>query len=253
MARFFAPPEAWGSSEVHLEAEEARHAAEVLRIQPGQGLTVFDGVGRWASAILRKAGKHGAEAELREVRITPRGGCEMVLVQAIPKGKLMDWILEKATELGVSRVIPVMTERTVVQLGAEEAERKRLKWRRVLIEACKQCGQNWVPVLDQPVLLADFLRREQPWQQSVFGALQEGAVSFSEVLAAVPNARSAGVFIGPEGDFSPGEVDLLVGWGARPVSLGPIVLRVETAAMYSLSILANAYARGGGEDEAEGV
>lgn len=243
MSRFFASPDDWESGRVRLDAQESRHAGEVLRIREGQALTVFDGRGRVAIGILARAGKSGAEVEIREITESQRLPCALTLVQAIPKGKTMEWILEKATELGVSRIVPVMTERTVVQLDAREAAQKREKWQRVLIEACKQCGQNWIPVLEEPRALSGVLREEANWELAVFGSLHPGAVGFADALRAVPGAKTAGVFIGPEGDFSPAEVEALVGWGARPVTLGPIVLRVETAALYALSVLAHSYAR----------
>jgi 16S rRNA (uracil1498-N3)-methyltransferase len=244
MARFFAPPEAWDEGRVRLDPQEARHAGEVLRKGIGESLTVFDGQGRVALAVLTRVGKSGAEVALEETWSSPRLPCALTLVQAIPKGKTMEWILEKSVELGVARVVPVITERTVVQLEAREAAQKREKWERVLIEACKQCGQDWVPQLEEPRPFSRVLEEEAgPWELAIVGSLHAGAVGFGEALEAVPKARTAGVWIGPEGDFSRVEMENLIGWGARPVSLGPLVLRAETAALYALSVLAHTYAR----------
>jgi 16S rRNA (uracil1498-N3)-methyltransferase len=176
-----------------------------------------------------------AEVVSEEWEAAPEG--RTTLVQAVPKGKLFEWILEKATELGAARIVPLLTERTVVQLDGAERERKREKWQRAVVEACKQCGQNWLPVVDEPVSLPVFLRTPAASDAWV-ASLHPGAVPVREAFS----GRLAGdvsVFVGPEGDFTGQEMERVVGWGARPVSLGRIVLRVETAAMYCLSVLSS--------------
>ncbi|MEK0445278.1 MAG: hypothetical protein RLZZ399_599 [Verrucomicrobiota bacterium] len=243
MARFFAPPNAWRGDMVSLDAAESRHACEVLRLKSGDSLSVFDGAGRIAAATLLAAHRQGADLRLESVSTEPRAAVELTLVQAVPKGKLMEWILEKATELGATRVVPVLTERTVVQVDSGDALRKQEKWQRVVLEACKQCGQNWLPRIDAPVSLKEFLRGERPAPCTVFGSLYPGAVSFPEALADAGMASGgsdptgAMALIGPEGDFTETEARDLMLWGARPVTFGPIVLRAETAAFYSLSVL----------------
>ena len=243
MARFFAPPQAWQGDTVSLDASESRHACEVLRLKPGDSLTVFDGAGRVAAATLLAAHRQGANLRVGSVSEDARAAVELTLVQAVPKGKLMEWILEKATELGATRVVPVLTERTVVQVDSGEALRKQEKWQRVVLEACKQCGQNWMPRVDVPVSFKAFLRGERPAPCTVFGSLHPGALPFHDVLADAWKASGerqptgAMTLIGPEGDFTETEARDLMLWGARPVTLGPIVLRVETAALYSLSVL----------------
>lgn len=226
---------------MELREEEARHAGEVLRKRVGDVLEVFDGQGRVASARVERMERKGATLALGEVRETVRLPCEITLVMAIPKGKLMEWILEKATELGVRRVIPVITERTVVQLEGKDAQKRGEKWDRVVLEACKQCGQDWTPEVLNPRSLEAVLGEVQPAALTMFGSLYPGAVSFSEVLEGRPRVRSAMVWIGPEGDFTTREAERLVAWGATPVTLGRIVLRMETAAMFCLSVLSNAY------------
>ncbi|MEI6712827.1 MAG: 16S rRNA (uracil(1498)-N(3))-methyltransferase [Verrucomicrobiota bacterium] len=242
MARFYAPPASWNGDQIALDAAESRHASEVLRLKSGDALVVFDGQGRRASGVLLNAGRHGATVRVESVSLTPRPVCEITLVQAVPKGKLMDWILEKATELGVARIVPVITERTVVHIDAADAQKKREKWSRTVVEACKQCGQDWLPEVDLPQSLGSFLKQKGTGDLAVFGSLYPGAKSFSEVLASVSRPQGSAVFIGPEGDFTAGEVQLMLDWGAKPVTLGPIILRVETAAMYCLSVLSHSFA-----------
>ena len=237
MPRFFASPSQWSAGRITLDEAEGRHAVEVLRLRVGDAATMFDGAGREATVRLVSAGKRLVEGELVSERRTERAPVQVTLVQALPKGKLVEWIFEKATELGVSRIVPLLTERTVVHLEGAERERKREKWERSVVEACKQCGQNWLPRVEAPVTISALLQR--PRMEGLFvGSLHAGAVPFKEALAA-PLGGEAGAVVGPEGDFSPDEMERLVAWGARPVSLGRIVLRVETAAMYMLSVISH--------------
>jgi len=235
MHRFFAPPSQWAWGRVVLDEAEGRHAAEVLRLRVGDTASVFDGAGRVAEIRFLSVGKRRVEGEVVRELLVPRPGFELTLVQAIPKGKLFEWILEKATELGVSRIVPLLTERTVVQLDASERERKSDKWERVVVEACKQCGQNWLPLVELPVTTAQFLQKE-PACRAFVGSLHPGAVPMGTALREqLPKAVS--FLVGPEGDFTPDEMERFCAWGAQPVGLGEIVLRVETAAMYGLSVL----------------
>jgi 16S rRNA (uracil1498-N3)-methyltransferase len=237
MHRFFAPPAQWAWGRVSLDEEEGRHAVEVLRMGVGDSLTVFDGAGRVAEMRLLSAGKRRVEGEIVREQRVPRNSFELTLVQAVPKGKLFEWILEKATELGVSRIVPLLSERTVVQLEGAERQHKQEKWGRVVVEACKQCGQNWLPRVELPLTTAQFLQRE-PSCRAFIGSLHPGAVPFGKALReGLPERVS--FLVGPEGDFTPGEMERFCGWGAQPVDLGEIVLRVETAAMYGLSVLSH--------------
>jgi 16S rRNA (uracil1498-N3)-methyltransferase len=237
MHRFFAPPSQWAWGRVVLDEAEGRHAAEVLRLQVGDVASVFDGAGRVCEIRFLTLGKRRVEGEMVQERRVPRPEFALTLVQAVPKGKLFEWILEKATELGVVRILPLLSDRTVVQLDGEEGERKREKWERVVVEACKQCGQNWLPRVEAPLTTAQFLQKEPP-SRAFVGSLHPGAVPFGEALGG-GLSREASFLVGPEGDFTPEEMKRFCAWGAQPVDLGDIVLRVETAAMYGLSVLSH--------------
>jgi 16S rRNA (uracil1498-N3)-methyltransferase len=237
MHRFFAPPSQWAWGRVILDESEGRHAAEVLRLQVGDAASVFDGAGRVCEIRFLSVGKRRVEGEMVQERRVPRPEFGLTLVQAVPKGKLFEWILEKATELGVVRILPLLSERTVVQLDGGEGERKREKWERVVVEACKQCGQNWLPRVEAPLTTAQFLQKE-PSCRAFVGSLHPGAVPFGEALRGVGES-DVSFLVGPEGDFTPDEMRRLCAWGAQPVEFGEIVLRVETAAMYGLSVLSH--------------
>ncbi len=237
MSRFYAPKAQWSGARIVLDEAEGRHAVEVMRLRVGDALSVFDGEGRVAAARLLVAGKRHVEAEAFEVHAVPPPNTSTSLIQAIPKGKLFEWILEKATELSVTSIQPLLTERTVVHLEGVERVRKQEKWQRVVIEACKQCGQDWMPTVQPALTLSEVLQVGLSGE-SIVASLHKGARPMRDVLLEL-SAANMSVFVGPEGDFSPAEMARIVTWGARPVTLGPLVLRVETAAMFCLSVLAH--------------
>jgi 16S rRNA (uracil1498-N3)-methyltransferase len=152
----------------------------------------------------------------------------------------MDLIIEKATELGVSEIVPIISDRTVVRLDPAEAARKQEKWQRVVIEACKQCGQNWLPTVGLPVTLPKFFASQPIADLKLIAAIEDQAEPLKLILAKrTAPIRSALICIGPEGDFTPAELNLAKENGCAPMTLGPIILRAETAAIYSVSVLAH--------------
>jgi 16S rRNA (uracil1498-N3)-methyltransferase len=168
--------------------------------------------------------------------------CQVTLLQSIPKGKIIESIIQKATELGVYRIVPVLSERVVTRLEARGAEQKLEKWRHVAIEAIKQCGSAWLPRVDAPVTPDQFIGRNEKFELSLVGSLQDDArhpcTVFSEFRARHKRSpTSVCMWVGPEGDFTQPEIESIKAAGALPITLGHCVLRVETAAIYSLSIL----------------
>lgn len=238
MHRFHLPPENWESR--RLPPGETHHATHVLRIALGGEIQVFDGAGRRAQARLGPIEAGCASLDIAPASISRRPRCAITLAQAVPKGKNMDLIVQKATELGVACIQPLLTRHTVVELDAREAVRKREKWQATALEACKQCGQDYLPKVEVPGALEGFLRPADGHELRVVASLRPGARSFHDLLPTCSAApRSAVVAIGPEGDFTDQEIEHLQAAGFQPVTLGPIVLRTETAAIYSLSVLAH--------------
>jgi len=244
--RFYISPEQWVLERLTLAGDEAHHCREVLRVEAGGKLVVFNGLGHEATAEIATVAKERVELRVLQHFKAPRLGVQIELGQAIPKGKNMDLIVEKATELGAAAVIPLLSERTVVQLDAAEGARKREKWQRVAIEAAKQCGQNWLPEIAAPAPIKTFFETAR-YDLMLIASLQPGARHLKEVLAEVgfPAGRAAAnpqrvlVLVGPEGDFTPAEINLAKTAGCRPMTLGPIILRTETAAIYCLSVLSH--------------
>lgn len=242
MHRFHLPPAACGGSRLELEGPEAHHALQVLRIQPGECVQVLDGAGHRLRCRVESAGRRTVSLAVLEREEVAAPRFEITLMQALPKGKAAETIVEKATELGVSRIVPLISERVVVRLEADEAGLKAAKWRLVAIGAMKQCGLPWLPQIEAPVRLQEYLARPQRFELSLVASLQPGARHPREYLAAYQaehgrRPASVGVWIGPEGDFTPEEVQAIETAGARPITLGPNVLRADTAAIYCLSIL----------------
>jgi 16S rRNA (uracil1498-N3)-methyltransferase len=239
MHRFYLPPLEWNAASPALDESESHHVLNVLRFGPGDHVTVFDGEGSEARADIL-----AVDAGKIQLRLGPKAGsqplaCAITLAQAIPKGKHMDLIVQKATELGAARIAPLFSDRTIVQLDVKDAEKKRDKWREIAIEACKQCGQNRVPEITVPRSPKAFLERQEPAELMLIASLQPDARRIKGVLAEYPPPRSVCVFVGPEGDFTPAELALAKSKGCRPITLGPIILRAETAALYCLSVLAH--------------
>jgi len=245
MPRFYIPPARWNLDRLLLDEDETHHATDVLRMKVGDHAMVFNGEGAQAVVELDSIGKRAIELKLLHPSQSASPACRITLGQAIPKGKNMDLIVQKATELGAASVVPLLTERTVVQFEARDAEKKREKWQVVAIEACKQCGQNWLPSVLPPQTLAAFFQSNPTFDLLLVASLQPGALHPKAVLTDFLSERGAQpasvlVLIGPEGDFTPAEIALAQAHGCRPITLGPIVLRTETAALYCLRVLSYA-------------
>ncbi|MBA3961468.1 MAG: 16S rRNA (uracil(1498)-N(3))-methyltransferase [Chthoniobacterales bacterium] len=237
MHRFYLSPNEWSSAT--LSGAEAHHARNVLRLAPGARLTVFDGHGREAIAEVTALGAGAVQLRLVQVTETPPLRCRLTLAQAIPKRKNMDLIVQKAVEIGAAEIFPLLSTRTVIQLDPESAAQKQAKWQTVALEAAKQCGQNWLPQVHLPQTADEFFKLPSAgFDLRLIGSLQPGARHLKQVLAEqARQPASVLMMIGPEGDFTPAEIALARSHGCVPLTLGPIILRVETAAIYCLSIL----------------
>jgi 16S rRNA (uracil1498-N3)-methyltransferase len=242
MHRFFISPDRWNLDCLTLDEDETHHAIDVLRIQAGERAVVFNGKGVEATTEVVSVGKRSVELKHIQHATTAPLSCQITLGQAIPKGKNMDFIVQKATELGAASIIPLLSERTVVQCDAVDAAKKQEKWQAIAIEAAKQCGQNWLPSICAPVTPKDFFGAGQKFDLMLIASLQPDALYPKKVLEeqlSILGKKPASVLvlIGPEGDFTPAEISLAKSRGCRPITLGPIVLRTETAALYTLSVL----------------
>ncbi|MBL9145819.1 MAG: 16S rRNA (uracil(1498)-N(3))-methyltransferase [Verrucomicrobiaceae bacterium] len=233
-AHFHLPASEWHGSDVELRGEEAKHCIQVTRHRAGDVVVLFDGAGRKAEARIEAASGGVVRLHLLDDSQIPKPRCEITLLQALVKGDTMEWIIEKAVELGVQRIIPVISQRSIVRLNTAEAAKKLAKWQRVALEACKQCGQAWLPEVVMPCSVEAACG---PLEADVklTASLQPEARSLRAIRQGA--ARSAALAIGPEGDFTEGEYAVLAAGGFQPWSLGSLILRSETAAVCALSIL----------------
>jgi 16S rRNA (uracil1498-N3)-methyltransferase len=198
----------------------------VLRVKSGDTIAVFDGRGHEAQCRVEAAGMltmltHTSTAPLP---------CRITLAQAVPK-KNMDSIVQKATELGVAVIVPLISERTIKRPGGSPH-----RWQEIALEACKQSGNNWLPVIHEPLPAETFLKSPGAFDLKLVASLQPDAKPLKQILRN-PHPSSVLVLIGPEGDFTPAELAAADSAGCQPLSLGALVLRAETAAVYALSIL----------------
>ena len=268
MHRFFLPPASCLGTTLQLAGREAHHALHVLRLKRGDPVTVLDGAGREFFCEVGNASHQTMELRVTKKNFIPPPPCRITLLQALPKGKIIESIIQKAVELGAHRIVPLLTEHVVAHLDDESAEHKREKWRQVAIEAIKQCGAAWLPEIETPTTIEQSLARrnaglrpgEVPKSQragpeagapglgsfsfelSLVGSLQPERRHPREIFREFEKAKgrlpeTVAVWIGPEGDFTPDELKAIQHSGALPISLGNLTLRVETAAIYCLSIL----------------
>jgi len=242
MHRFYLPPEQCADQTLWLTGSEARHAVQVLRLERGERVIVLNGAGLELLCQTLDSQRGKVSLAVLERQALPPLPCQMTLLQGLPKGQIIESIIQKATELGVSRIVPLLTERVVTHLGAREAARKTEKWQRVAIEAIKQCGLAWLPKVEAPLTPAEWLARQEQFELPLLASLQPGSRhprSYFEAFRSKHGRgpRTACVWVGPEGDFTPAETDALKAAGNLPITLGPRVLRTETAAIYCLSVL----------------
>lgn len=242
MHRFYLAPDEWNPDALVLRGSEAHHAAHVLRLERGDKVVLFDGRGRELTAEIASA--ESSEIRLRKLHEarTPPLRCQITLGQAIPKKKNMDLIVQKAVEIGAAEIAPIVSDRTVVRIDEEGGAAKQAKWQTIAVEAAKQCGQNWLPRVHVPQTMSQFFEHSPRFDLQLIGSLQSDTVHLKKILAEYSaehgdRPQSVLMLVGPEGDFTPAELSLARSHGCRPITLGPIVLRVETASIYCLSIL----------------
>ncbi len=242
MHRFYLPPDRCAGATLTLEGPEAHHALHVLRLVIGEVVTVLDGVGHELRCAVAALEKRRVTLAVRQRRDLPNPSCAVTLFQGVTKTRSMELVVQKATELGVRRLMPVLCERSVPQIGAEAAPRKIERWRDIAIEAIKQCGSPWLPDIAPPRPLKEVLAGGVRAELMLVGSLHPGATHPRVAIEAF-RARhgrlpaDAAIWIGPEGDFTPAEIEAICEAGTVPISLGPLVLRSETAAIYCLSFL----------------
>jgi 16S rRNA (uracil1498-N3)-methyltransferase len=227
---------------LQLPADAARHV-QVLRLQPGARLTLFDGHGGEYEAAVERMGRSEVWVQVGRHRAIEREAPVAVhLAVGMPANERMDWLVEKATELGTASIQPLMAAHGVLRLAGERAEKKRSHWQAIAMAACEQCGRNRVPVVHPVQSLAGWLDGHAGQGGRFVLSLAAGTQSLRAALEAMtPGPQEAWVLSGPEGGLSVAEEQAAIGAGFAPLSLGPRVLRAETAALAALAGLGGSF------------
>jgi len=238
MPRFYCPQPLVNGSTVELP-EAVAHHLHVVRLQPGAALTLFNGEGGQYRATLVETGKRRATAVIDgHEAIEAEAPYPVTLAQGLPEGSKMDWIIEKAVELGVAAIQPLAAARSVVRLSGERLEKRQAHWHGVIVAASEQCGRNRLAQLHP---MADV----QPWLAASAGTtrilLSPRATESLAGWARANAPQAVTLLIGPEGGLTPHEEDAAVAAGALSLSMGPRVLRTETAGLAALAVLAGAW------------
>ena len=238
-ARFFTDVTMAAGAALSLPEGTARHV-QVLRLQPGHEITLFNGRGGEWDATITRMGRSDVEVTLGAHRSDEReAGRAVQLALGMPANERMDWLVEKATELGVAGLQPLHTSRSVLRLAGERADKKQKHWQSVAVAACEQCGGNLVPAVAPVQDLGAWLKSLSPVDLKAPAlrcllSLADGSMPLGQALARVPTAAPVIFLSGPEGGLSPAEEALAAAHGFVPVTLGARVLRAETAALAAL-------------------
>jgi 16S rRNA (uracil1498-N3)-methyltransferase len=236
MPRFHCPTPLTTGLAFSLPAGAARHV-QVLRMQPGDVITLFNGEGGEFDATVTRMGRSDVDVEVGAHRPVEREAARAVhLLAGITANDRMDWLVEKATELGVASITPLVAERSVLKLKGERADKKLAHWQGVAVAAAEQCGRNRVPTIHPAVTLTDWLKKAPPCERWVL-SLSEGTQPLTQMHSPQTLAPVT-VLSGPEGGLSPGEEAAALAAGFTPITLGPRVLRAETAPLAVLALLA---------------
>ena len=235
MPRFYNPPPLPLSGSFDLPPDAAHHAARVLRLREGDAVEIFDGIGNECRGVIAEiSGKRVAVGNLNSTNTNRESPLQVVLAQALSSSEKMDWVVQKATELGVAEFQPLDTERSVARLSAERAEKRIGHWRQVAISACEQCGRNVLPQIHAPLDIMVWLQQMQKVANTKFILLPQGAASLH--AQAKPQGRIA-LLIGAEGGFTNAESDSALRCGFVAICMGARLLRTETAAIAGLAAL----------------
>lgn len=243
MIRCYLPANRWTADGAVLDEEESKHLASVMRAQAGQRIEILDGAGRIGEAEVVEPHKKQTWIRILSQTVAEPAFPRRILIQALVREQKMDWLIQKAVELGAHEIWPLQAEHAVVKIRPEEAAKKTARWQAIALGACKQSGNAWMPKIASVRGLGDVLAALPPEGAACFGALQKNAVPlpvFFDRLRRDACSQIA-MFIGPEGDFSSTEVAALREAGIQPVTFGPVVFRVETAALFILSAVQYAW------------
>ncbi len=238
MPRFFVRPEDVIQNKIKIFGDEYNHIKNVLRLKCGEKITVSDGTGTDYTAVIDSFESNSVVASiLSSQSSTTEPPIDVVLYQGVPKSDKMDLIIQKSVELGIKKIVPVLTERTIVKFENEkDINTKVSRWQRIALEASKQCNRGVVPVIERPMAYSNAIESSKDSDLRIIPFENEKDNTLKSILKC-DSKKSISFFIGPEGGFSEDEVIRAKLSGVVPVTLGPRILRTETAGFVVLSIL----------------
>lgn len=235
MPRFYCPPPLPPNGSFELPADAAHHASRVLRLREGDAVQIFDGIGNECHGTIAEiSGKRMIIGNISPIHANRESPLRVTLAQALSSNEKMDWVIQKATELGVSEIQPLATERSVAKLSNERAEKRIAHWQQVAISACEQCGRNVTPNIQAPLDIMVWLQKTRTTPNTKFILLPEGATSLSSQAKPLGQVT---LLIGAEGGFAHAESESALLCGFTPIRMGARVLRTETAAVAGLVAL----------------
>ena len=237
MSRFYVPKEAVRAGAIFVSGDEAHHILDVMRLKVSDEVVAFDGSGKEYVGFVKEAGHKSLTIQISRTReAAEKASKSVTLIQAITKKDKMDYIVEKATELGVGSIVPVVTERTIVRWDDEKKSSSVKRWQRIAREAAKQCGRLDVPDIAAVRSFDEAAKDMSKYDRVLLAALADGAVILREALKDF-SGKDIAVAIGPEGDFTPKEIAIARQSNTRLVNLGQRVLKSDTAGLAVLAIL----------------
>jgi 16S rRNA (uracil1498-N3)-methyltransferase len=237
VSRFYVPKESVKGKAIIITGEEAHHIIDVMRLKPSDAIVAFDGTGKEYAGLISSIANKSVVVDIVRV-LEPKAGSvvRITLIQAIPKKAKMDYIVEKATELGAASIVPVFTERTIPDWDDEKRASCVRRWRKIALEASKQCSRSDIPAVSEIRSFSESLIDSSGCSLALIAALTDGTVGMRQAVAGF-QGHSIAIAIGPEGDFTPREVKEARDAGFKPVNLGSRVLKSDTAGLAVLAIL----------------
>ncbi|UCD55586.1 MAG: 16S rRNA (uracil(1498)-N(3))-methyltransferase [Candidatus Omnitrophota bacterium] len=243
MPRFFAPKENIKSNLIYIDGQEARHILNVMRLKENDKVIIFDGTGKEYTGFIKQARPKSVTVEIISTRVPKIDILPAItLAQAIPKKEKMDYIVEKATELGVHSIIPLVSERAIVRFESDKAVDRLARWKKIAIEAAKQCGRTDVPEIKDIQKFYNVVDDINKFDMALMACLSEGTVALKEAVSDFKAGKII-IFIGPEGDFTPEEILMAEDTSCKFISLGKRVLKSDTAGLFLLSVLSYEFSR----------
>ncbi|MBL0388364.1 16S rRNA (uracil(1498)-N(3))-methyltransferase [Tumebacillus sp. ITR2] len=247
MQRYFVQPDAIADGRIAITGDDVKHIVRVMRMEAGEEVIVCDGLGHAFRVELTDLGDTTVTGRVVEELVhSPESRVKITLAQGLPKGDKMELIVQKGTEVGINRFVPVDMARCVVQYDAKKEQKRRDRWQKIAKEAAEQAHRNLVPSIAEPMSFKQVMNSLDGFDLVVVPYEGEKARSLREVLADAPDAQHICVLIGPEGGIADSEVETALSRGALPVTLGPRILRTETAGLVAATCIYYHYGEMGG-------